>query len=40
MIMQERIRIRNNHFPINFKIIKYDWRIYAKNKKEKVKLKT
>lgn len=29
-----------NHFPINFKIIKYDWRIYAKNRKEKVKLKT
>lgn len=27
-------------FPINFKIIKYDWRIYAKNRKEKVKLKT
>lgn len=21
---------RFNHFPINFKIIKYDWRIYAK----------
>lgn len=47
MIMQERIRIRNfysihrlNHFPINFKITKYDWRIYAKNRKEKVKLKT
>lgn len=31
---------RFNHFPINFKIIKYDWRIYAKNRKEKVKLKT
>lgn len=31
---------RLNHFPINFKIIKYDWRIYAKNRKEKVKLKT
>lgn len=30
---------RLNHFPINFKIIKYDWRIYAKNRKEKVKLK-
>lgn len=28
-----------NHFPINFKITKYDWRIYAKNRKEKVKLK-
>lgn len=31
---------RFNHFLINFKIIKYDWRIYAKNRKEKVKLKT
>ena len=31
---------RLNHFPINFKITKYDWRIYAKNRKEKVKLKT
>lgn len=31
---------RFNHFPINFKITKYDWRIYAKNRKEKVKLKT
>lgn len=30
---------RLNHFPINFKITKYDWRIYAKNRKEKVKLK-
>lgn len=25
---------------IKYKIIKYDWRIYAKNRKEKVKLKT
>lgn len=32
--------LRNVLFPINFKIIKYDWRIYAKNRKEKVKLKT
>lgn len=50
MIMQERIKIRNmvlinmihrlNHFPINFKITKYDWRIYAKNRKEKVKPQT
>lgn len=31
---------RLNHFPINFKITKYDWCIYAKNRKEKVKLKT
>lgn len=31
---------RLNHFLINFKITKYDWRIYAKNRKEKVKLKT
>lgn len=31
---------RLNHFPINFKIIKYDWRIYAKNRKEKVKPQT
>lgn len=31
---------RLNHFPINFKITKYDWSIYAKNRKEKVKLKT
>lgn len=30
---------RLNHFPINFKITKYDWRIYTKNRKEKVKLK-
>lgn len=29
-----------NHFPINFKITKYDWRIYAKNRKEKVKPQT
>lgn len=29
MIMQERIKIRN-----------YDWRIYAKNRKEKVKPQT
>lgn len=28
-----------NHFPINFKITRYDWRIYRKNKK-KIKLKT
>ena len=28
---------RLNHFPINFKITKYDWRIYTKSKKEKVK---
>ena len=26
--------------PINFKIIKYDWRIYTKSKKEKVKPQT
>lgn len=32
-------KYRLNHFPINFKITKYDWRIYAKNRKEKVKLK-
>lgn len=31
---------RLNHFPINFKITKYDWRIYTKNRKEKVKLQT
>lgn len=30
----------DNMKMINFKIIKYDWRIYAKNRKEKVKLKT
>lgn len=28
---------RLNHFPINFKIIKYDWRIYTKNRKENIK---
>lgn len=28
------------HFPINFKITKYDWRIYTKSKKENVKSKT
>lgn len=32
--------IENFLFKIDFKIIKYDWRIYAKNRKEKVKLKT
>lgn len=26
--------------PINFKITKYDWRIYTKSKKEKVKPQT
>lgn len=31
---------RLNHFPINFKITKYDWRIYTKSKKENVKSKT
>lgn len=31
---------RLNHFPINFKIIKYDWHIYAKNRKENVKPQT
>lgn len=31
---------RLNHFPINFKITKYDWRIYAKNRKENIKLQT
>lgn len=31
---------RLNHFPINFKITKYDWRIYIKSKKEKVKPQT
>lgn len=31
---------RLNHFPINFKITKYDWRIYVKNRKENVKLQT
>lgn len=31
---------RLNHFPINFKITKYDWRIYAKSKKENVKPQT
>lgn len=30
---------RLNHFPINFKITKYDWRIYTKNRKENIKLK-
>lgn len=28
-----------NYVLFNFKITKYDWRIYAKNRKEKVKLK-
>lgn len=31
---------RLNHFPINFKITKYDWRIYIKNRKENVKPQT
>lgn len=29
-----------NHFPINFKITRYDWRIYIKCRKEKVKSQT
>nr|UWG77366.1 MAG: MatK/TrnK amino terminal region [Bacteriophage sp.] len=29
-----------NHFPINFKITKYDWRIYTKNRKENIKPQT
>ena len=29
-----------NHFPINFKITRYDWRIYTKCRKEKVKSQT
>lgn len=38
----EKLPIQNrlNHFPINFKITKYDWRIYTKSKKEKVKPQT
>lgn len=28
---------RLNHFPINFKITKYDWCIYTKNRKENIK---
>lgn len=28
---------RLNHFLINFKITKYDWRIYTKNRKENIK---
>lgn len=31
---------RLNHFSINFKITKYDWRIYVKNRKENVKPQT
>ena len=31
---------RLNHFPINFKITKYDWRIYVKNRKENDKGQT
>ena len=31
---------RLNHFPINFKITKYDWRIYTKNRKENIKPQT
>lgn len=37
------IRIGNAKFHrelLNFKITKYDWRIYAKNRKEKVKPQT
>lgn len=38
------IRIGNAKFhrelPINFKITKYDWRIYVKNRKENVKPQT
>lgn len=32
----------NKHIliPINFKITKYDWRIYTKNRKENVKPQT
>lgn len=31
---------RLNYFPINFKITKYDWRIYTKNRKENIKPQT
>lgn len=31
---------RLNHFPINFKITKYDWCIYTKNRKENIKPQT
>lgn len=31
---------RLNHFPINFKITKYNWRIYTKNRKENIKPQT
>lgn len=31
---------RLNYFPINFKITKYDWRIYVKNRKENIKPQT
>lgn len=34
------LKYRLNHFPINFKITKYDWRIYVKNRKENVKPQT
>lgn len=38
MIMQERIKIRNMVLiNITFKITKYDWRIYTKNRKENIK---
>lgn len=39
-IPHDGLKNRLNHFPINFKITKYDWRIYAKNRKEKVKPQT
>lgn len=35
----ENIEVADDNARKN-KIIKYDWRIYAKNRKEKVKLKT
>lgn len=37
---KERIIYRLPYYPINFKITKYDWRIYVKNRKENVKPQT
>lgn len=39
-LVDKLLNLRLNHFPITFKITKYDWRIYTKSKKEKVKPQT
>lgn len=40
MINYVLLKILKLLIPINFKITKYDWRIYVKNRKENVKPQT